>query len=72
MFIRFTDKYNETFFYYGTDKKLKCSITKNAGDTLEQQPMPDVEGCCLFLTPDGKYLSVNGSSGETITLLKQK
>ena len=70
--IRFTDKENGIFFYYGTDNKLKCSITKNSGDTWEEQVMPDIEGCGLFLTPDGKYLSVNGSSGESITLLKQK
>lgn len=70
--IRFTDKDNGTIFYYGSEKKLKCSITKDAGDTWEEQTMPDIKGLGLFLTPDGKYLSVNGSSGESITLLKQK
>ena len=70
--IRFTDKDNATFFYYGDDKKLKCSVTKDGGDTWEEKAMPDVEGYGLFLSPDGKYLSVNGPSGETITLLKQK
>ena len=70
--IRFTDKDNGIFFYYGTDNKLKCSITKNSGDTWEEQVMPDVHGLGLFLTPDGKYLSVNAPSGEAITLLKQK
>ena len=42
--IRFADKENGTFFYYGTDKKLKCSITKNSGDTWEEEPMTDIDG----------------------------
>ena len=69
--LRFTDNDNGTFFYYDTNQKLKCSTTKDGGDTWEEQTMPDTEGFGIFLSADEQYLSINSVGKDTITLLKQ-
>lgn len=71
-YLRFSDEKNGVFFYYSKDIKLKCSRTSDGGDTWKEETLPDITGEGLYLSADGKILSVNLDSGEKITILQQK
>lgn len=70
--LRFYDSKNGIFFYYGTDSKLKCSRTSDGGSTWKEEPLPDLKGFSLYMSADGKMLSVNSGDGHTITVIQQQ
>ena len=70
--LRFYDSKKGVFFYYGTDTKLKCSRTSDDGDTWKEEMLPDLIGQSLYMSADGKMLSVNAGDGHTITVIQQQ
>jgi len=70
--LKFTDDKNGTFFYGNNDVKLKCIKTSDGGATWNEELLPDVNGGGLYLSHDGKILSINTDQGNKITLLNHK
>ncbi|MVX64008.1 hypothetical protein GKZ28_09915 [Clostridium chromiireducens] len=71
-YLRFFDEKKAVFFYYNKEKNLNCSYTYDGGDTWEEKILPNVIGKGLYLSSDGKILSVNSDNAKQITILKQK
>lgn len=66
------DKDNGRVFYYTSELLLKSVVTKDGGDTWKNEKVPEICGQGLFLSQDGKLLSVNSSIDKSIVLLKGK
>ena len=70
--LRFNDTKNGVFFYLGTDSNLKCSRTSDGGDTWKEEVLPDLIGLSLYISADGKLVSVNSGDGHTITVIQHQ
>lgn len=70
--IHFDDEDNGRVFYYTSELVLKSVVTRDGGDTWEEEKLPEVCGQGLFLSQDGKLLSVNNPVDKSIILLKGK
>jgi photosystem II stability/assembly factor-like uncharacterized protein len=70
--LKFTDDKNGTFFYGNNDVKIKCIKTTDGGATWNEELLPDVKRGALYLSHDGKILSINTDQGNKITLLNHK
>lgn len=71
--LRFTDEKNGILFYYTTYKQLKGLKTKDGGQSWKEVQLPqiDISKGGLYLSHDGKLLSVNSSAYDKIILLKE-
>lgn len=71
--IKFTSENKGEIFYYGPEGKLKGYVTEDDGQTWEEEKIPDIEECGpLYISNDGKYLSVNGNNASKIIVLRRK
>ncbi|CDM70451.1 Hypothetical protein CM240_3334 [Clostridium bornimense] len=70
--IHFDDENNGRVFYYTSELVVKSVVTKDGGSTWKDEKVQEVCGQAMFLSQDGKLLSVNSSVDKSIILLKGK
>lgn len=70
--LKFTDDNNGIFFYTNNDSNLKCLKTTDGGANWNEEKLPEIGSGGLYLSHDGKILSINTDQGSKITLLNKK
>ena len=74
-FLRFFDKKNATFFYFDNDESLHYLVTKDGGKTWTEKSMGKLKKAGyggLYLSHDGKTLTINDTIGKVLVVLSKK
>lgn len=73
--FRFTDDKNGVLFYFAQETlQLKSLKTKDGGETWTENKLPesDFEKGPVYISHDGKLVSINNHNGTKITLLEEE
>ena len=73
--LRFIDKENAMFFYFDNDGNLHYLVTKNGGKSWTERSMGGLKNVGyggLYLSHDGRLLTINHAIGDTLVVLAKK